>query len=246
MRLFAPEHSACSGCCVIRQLPERSTCPQASPEAGAAAKAAKSSACATASAAQLLTLHLHAAAVQWDDWTEDEKLAALSRVLFPRGCETVANAEELLDCADNKPRQLQLGAAALQPQTSKRRRSTASDCEVIADYHGISVKRHTEGSLTDTPPTPPPQGSQTSVDPGYNRSASPSSCTQRRTAMVHGHGVGRGNILDLSSGVWGSMYGRELQRTGGEYSKLPAAAARHEHVAVCAHSCCNIQAFFGS
>lgn len=117
-----------------------------------------------ASAAWLLTVHWVAAAVQWDDWTHDEKLAALSSVLFPRGRETVANADELLDCRENKPRQLQLGAAAFQPQTSKRRRSAASDCEVIADYQGISVKRHTEGAVTQTPQTPPPSSLLATVD----------------------------------------------------------------------------------
>ena len=83
--------------------------------------------------------------MDWDDWTDDEKLAALSRVLFPRGRETVMNADEI-EAAGSQPRQLQLGAAALRQQPSKRRRSTAADFEVIADYQGVSVKRHTEGA----------------------------------------------------------------------------------------------------
>eukprot|EP00892_Ulva_mutabilis_P004459 jgi/Ulvmu1/2385/UM130_0018.1 len=89
-------------------------------------------------------------AVDWNDWTDDEKLAALSRVLFPRGKEMVLNADELLEASANKPQQLQLRsrAPALQPQVSKRRRSTAGDCEVLADYAGISVKRNTEAGPT--------------------------------------------------------------------------------------------------
>ena len=83
--------------------------------------------------------------MDWNDWTDDEKFAALSRVLFPRGGEVVLNADDFLDIGPNKPQQLQLKSADQQPQAAKRRRSTNSDCEVLADYTGISVKRRNEG-----------------------------------------------------------------------------------------------------
>lgn len=60
------------------------------------------------------------------------------------------NADELLDSREHKPTQVQLGSAAMRRQSSKRRRSTATDCEVVADFRGISVKRHTEGVYMET------------------------------------------------------------------------------------------------
>jgi hypothetical protein len=79
------------------------------------------------------------AAVDWSTWTQEEKLAALSRVFIPRNRDVIMNLEEIEEIL-SKPDRIQLPSRA--PATApKRRRSTASDFGVIASYNGIAVKR---------------------------------------------------------------------------------------------------------
>jgi hypothetical protein len=48
------------------------------------------------------------AAVDWQQWTEDERRAALSHVLLPRDRDEVLNGADLDDVGPNKPRQIAL------------------------------------------------------------------------------------------------------------------------------------------
>jgi hypothetical protein len=77
--------------------------------------------------------------VDWGLWKDDEKLAALSRVLLPRGDAVVMNAADLADFSGPKPTTLQLPSKA--PAAPKRLRSLKSDVEFFATYQGISAKR---------------------------------------------------------------------------------------------------------
>lgn len=74
--------------------------------------------------------------MDWSDWTEEEQLAALNRVLIARDRDVVMNAAEVKEALD-KPERLQLPSRA-QP-LPKRRRS--QEFEVAATYNGITVKR---------------------------------------------------------------------------------------------------------
>lgn len=78
------------------------------------------------------------AAVDWSDWTEEEQLAALNRVLIPRDRDVVMNAEELKEALE-KPERLQLPSRAR--PLPKRQRSQDSGFEVVASCNGITVKR---------------------------------------------------------------------------------------------------------
>lgn len=77
------------------------------------------------------------AAVDWSEWTEEEQLAALNKVLVARDRDVVMNAEELQEVLD-KPQRLQLPSRA---QSMPKRRSQESTFEVMATYNGITVKR---------------------------------------------------------------------------------------------------------
>jgi hypothetical protein len=75
------------------------------------------------------------AAVDWSDWTVDEQLAALNRVLIARNRNVVMNAAELEESLD-KPERLQLPSRTPpQPKQSPQR-----EFEVVATYNGITVK----------------------------------------------------------------------------------------------------------
>lgn len=84
------------------------------------------------------------AAVDWSDWTEEEQLAALNRVLIARDRNVVMNAEEIKDALD-KPERLQLPSRAR--PVPKRQWSQESEFEVVATCNGISVKRPNGVSL---------------------------------------------------------------------------------------------------
>jgi hypothetical protein len=76
------------------------------------------------------------AAVDWSDWTEEEQLAALNRVLIVRDRDVVMNAEEMKEALE-KPDRLQLPSRS-QP---KARQPQRQEFEVTATYNGIKVKR---------------------------------------------------------------------------------------------------------
>lgn len=60
------------------------------------------------------------AAVDWQQWTEDERRAALSQVLIPRNREDILNHADFEDTGPNRPRQIALRsskAAAENPRT---------------------------------------------------------------------------------------------------------------------------------
>lgn len=84
------------------------------------------------------------AAVDWSDWTAEEQLAALNRVVIARNRDVVMNAEEIQEALD-KPERMQLPSRArLLP---KRRRSLDSEFEIAATCNGITVKRPNGVSL---------------------------------------------------------------------------------------------------
>jgi hypothetical protein len=86
--------------------------------------------------------------VDWEAWSEDERRAALSHVLLPRGRCALLNAADFEDHGPSKPRELDLGRAHASAQDASRsafgRRTLSLDAAVSLERRGCMKSVHGE------------------------------------------------------------------------------------------------------